>query len=49
MEYPANGPKMTRTEESALDECKPDNLKAFEFVDKTSKGVLCSIDKDLSV
>lgn len=45
MEYPANGPKMTRSEESVLDEYKPDNLKAFEFVAKTSKGMLGSADK----
>lgn len=36
---------MTRSEESVLDEYKPDNLKAFEFVAKTSKGMLCSADK----
>lgn len=49
VEYPANGPKMTRSEERVLDEYKPDNLKAFEFVVKSSKGMLCSADKNLSV
>lgn len=29
VEYPANGPKMIRTEKNVLNERKPDRLKAF--------------------
>lgn len=45
VECPANGPKMTRSEESVRDEYTPDDLKAFEFVAKTWKGMLRSADK----
>lgn len=49
MEYLSSRPKMTRTEGSVIVECKPDNLKTFKFVDKTSKVMVCSVAKDLVV